>query len=109
MAYGRGVTYCEILDRERLRIILDSNRGYVIRLRYLDITLNDAEQKDFFSAWADGITSLIGSGIKGIDQTTKRIQFLLESQLLLDDLGTIIKSMRQFGSFAKASFSFRPR
>ena len=91
MAYKRGIRHCEVFDRERLRIILDSNRGYAIRFRYLDISLSDAEQKDFFSAWADGITTLIGTGIEGISQTTKRIQFLLESQLLLDNMAVIVK------------------
>ncbi|MCP1854232.1 MULTISPECIES: hypothetical protein [unclassified Bradyrhizobium] len=105
-AYERRVSYCEILDRERLRIILDSNRGYAIRLRYLDIPLSDAEQKDFFSAWADGITSLIGSG-KGIDQTTKRIQFLLESQLLLDDLSVIVKLDSPIWEACKGEFLFQ--
>jgi hypothetical protein len=107
LAYGVGIGYCEILDRERLRIILDSNRGYAIRFRYLDISLSDAEQKDFFSAWADGITSLIGSGIKGIDQTTKKIQFLLESQLLLDHLATIVKLDAPIWEVCKGEFFFQ--
>lgn len=107
LAYGRGLGYCEILDRERLRIILDSNRGYAIRFRYLDISLSDAEQKDFFSAWADGITSLIGSGIKGIDQTTKKIQFLLESQLLLDHLVTVVKLDASIWEVCKGEFYFQ--
>ena len=106
-AFARGIGYCEVFDRERLRIILDSNRGYAIRFRYLDISLNDAEQKDFFSAWADGITSLIGSGIAGIDQTTKRIQFLLESQLLLDSLGTIVRLDCPIWDACKGKFFFQ--
>lgn len=105
-AYDRGIINCEIFDRERLRIVLDSNRGYAIRFRYLDISLSDAEQKDFFSAWADDITSLIGSGIKGIDRTTKRIQFLLESQLLLDSLRTIVKLDAPIWDVCKGEFFF---
>ena len=107
LAYGQGIGHCEILDRERLRIILDSNRGYAIRFRYLDISLSDAEQKDFFSAWADGITSLIGSGIKGIDQTTKKIQFLLKSQLLLDQLATVVKLDASIWEVCKGEFYFQ--
>lgn len=90
-AYGKGIGYCDIFDRERIRIVLESNRGYAIRFRYLDIPLSDAEQKDFFGTWADEINSAIGSGLRGIDQTTKRIQFLLESQMLLNSLATLIK------------------
>jgi hypothetical protein len=107
LAYGRGLGYCEIFDRERLRIILDSNRGYAIRFRYLDISLSDAEQKDFFSTWADGITSLIGSGISGLDQTTKRIQFLLESQLLLDHLAVVAKLDASIWEVCKGEFVFQ--
>ena len=106
-AYGKGIGHCEIFDRERLRIVLDSNRGYAIRFRYLDISLSDAEQKDFFSAWADGITSLIGSGIKGIDQTTKKIQFLLESQLLLDHLAVLVKLDASIWEVCKGEFFFQ--
>lgn len=106
-AYAKGISYCEIYDRERIRIVLDSNRGYAIRFRYLDISLSDAEQKDFFSAWADGITSLIGSGISGIDQTTKRIQFLLESQFLLDSLGTIVRFDRPIWEVCEGQFFFQ--
>lgn len=107
LAYERGAYHCEIFDRERLRIILDSNRGYAIRFRYLDIPLNDSEQKDFFSMWADGIRSLIGSGIRGIDQTTKRTQFLLESQLLLDNLGTSVKLDTSVWEACKGEFFFQ--
>jgi len=90
-AYSLGLNHCDIFDRERMRIVLDSNRGYAIRFRYLDIPLSDAEQKDFFGAWADAINSLIGSGLREIDKRTKRVQFLLESQLLLDSLAVIVR------------------
>lgn len=107
LAYANGISYCDVYDRERIRIILDSNRGYAVRFRYLDISLSDAEQKDFFSAWADGITSLIGSGISGIDQTTKRIQFLLESQLLLDRLAVIVRFDQSIWEVCQGQFFFQ--
>lgn len=106
-AYAKGIDYCDIFDRERTRIVLDSNRGYAIRFRYLDIPLSDAEQKDFFGAWADEINLAIGSGLKGIDQTTKRIQFLLESQLLLNNLGTIVKLESTVWEACKGEFFFQ--
>ncbi|MES5484088.1 hypothetical protein QMZ05_15160 [Bradyrhizobium sp. INPA03-11B] len=81
--------------------------GYAIRFRYLDISLSDAEQKDFFSAWADGITSLIGSGIKGLDRKTKTIQFLLESQLLLDHLATVVRLDAPIWEVCKGEFFFQ--
>lgn len=107
MAYTRGLSHCEIFDRERLKIILDSNRGYAIRFRYLDIPLSDSEQKDFFSAWADGITTLIGSGIEGLSQTTRRIQFLIESQLLLDHLGIVVQFDAPIWDVCRGEFFFQ--
>lgn len=86
---------------------MGSNRGYAIRFRYLDISLSDAEQKDFFAAWADEINSAIGSGLKGIDQTTKRIQFLLESQMLLNSLATIVKLDASLWDVCKGEFFFQ--
>lgn len=107
IAYSCGIEYCDIFDRERIRIILDSNRGYAIRLRYLDITLSDAEQKDFFSAWADQINSAIGSGFKSVDQATKRIQFLLEAQLPINHLSTIVKFKTSVWDACKGEFFFQ--
>lgn len=106
-AIAKGFSICEVFDRERIRIILDSNRGYAIRFRYLDIPLNDAEQKDFFSAWADEINSMIGSGLRGIDQTTKRIQFLLEGQLPLDHLATIVRLDDSIWTSCRGEFFFQ--
>jgi hypothetical protein len=106
-AYSMGISHCDIFDREQIRIILDSNRGYAIRYRYLDIALSDAEQKDFFSAWADEINAAIGSGLRGIDQTTKRIQFLLEAQFPLNYLSTIVKLDSSIWDVCKGEFFFQ--
>ncbi|WP_170335442.1 hypothetical protein [Ruegeria arenilitoris] len=106
-AYAKGISFCDIFDRERLRIVLDSNRGYVTRFRYLDIPLSDAEQKEFFSAWADEINSAISSGLTGLDQRTKRIQFLLESQALLDSLWTVIELDTSIWDACKGEFFFQ--
>ena len=106
-AYGNGIDYCDIFDRERLRIVLDSNRGYAIRFRYLDIGLSDAEQKDFFATWGDKINSAIGSGLMGLDRTTKRIQFLMEAQFPLDHLATIVRLNSTIWDACKGEFFFQ--
>jgi hypothetical protein len=106
-AYSMGISHCDIFDREQIRIILDSNRGYAIRYRYLDIALSDAEQKDFFSAWADEINAAIGSGMSAIDQTTKRVQFLLEAQLPLNHLSAIVKLDASIWDVCKGEFFFQ--
>jgi hypothetical protein len=106
-AYRNNINYCDIFDRERLRIILDSNLGYAIRFRYLDIGLSDAEQKDFFAAWGDKINSAIGSGLMGLDRTTKRIQFLMEAQFPLDHLATFVRLDSTIWDACKGEFFFQ--
>ena len=107
LAYKSGVEACDIFDRERLRIALDSSRGYAIRLRYLDIPLSDAEQKDFFTTWGKEVDAAIGMKFRGIDQTTKRIQFLLESGLLLDQLGVRVSLEESIWEACKGEFFFQ--
>nr|WP_321444596.1 hypothetical protein [uncultured Cohaesibacter sp.] len=106
-AYGKDIDYCEVFDRERLRIVLDSNRGYAIRFRYLDIGLSDAEQKDFFATWGEKINSAIGSGLSGLDRTTKRIQFLMEAQFPLDHLAAIVRLDSTIWDACKGEFFFQ--
>ncbi|WP_339744813.1 hypothetical protein [uncultured Maricaulis sp.] len=107
LAYKNGVQHCDIFDRERIRVALDSNRGYAIRSRYLDLQLNDAEQKDFFSAWGDEINSAIGAKFQGIDRTTKRIQFLLEANIPLNQLGTKVKLDSSIWDSCQGEFFFQ--
>lgn len=44
-----GIEHCDILDRERLRIELDSPSGFFIRFQYLAIPLSGAEQTSFLA------------------------------------------------------------
>lgn len=43
-----GISTCEIWDRERLRIGLDTADGFCIRYQYLCISLSEEEQASFF-------------------------------------------------------------
>ncbi|MDD9709147.1 hypothetical protein PVW53_17660 [Seohaeicola sp. SP36] len=106
-ARGKGISYCDIFDREILRVALDSNRGYAIRHRYLDISLSDAEQKEFFTAWGDKINSIIGSGLKDLHKTTKRIQFLMEAQFTLDHLATVVRLDSNIWEACEGEFFFQ--
>ncbi|WP_155905045.1 hypothetical protein [Methylopila sp. M107] len=106
-AKNEGVERCEVLDRERIRFLLDSNKGYAIRFRYLDISLSDAEQKDFFYTWSDRISEMITSSISGLDSATKRIQFLLESQKIVDSLITIVRLDCSLDQASRGNFLFQ--
>jgi hypothetical protein len=78
-AKKEGIYYCDILDRERIRITLDSPDGFSIRFQYLNITLTEEEQASFFSRWGDDIQSVISSGFQKIEGTLNRVLFLQEA------------------------------
>lgn len=73
------IIHCEILDRERLRISLDSPDGFSIRFQYLNITLSEEEQASFFARWGDDIQSVISTGFQRIESTLNRILFIQEA------------------------------
>ena len=74
-----GISYCEIFDRERLRISLDSPDGLAARFQYLNISLSEAEQASFFARWGDDIQSIISTGFQRLEHTINRVLFLQEA------------------------------
>lgn len=73
------ILFCEILDRERLRIALDSPDGFSIRFQYLNISLSEEEQASFFARWGDDIQSVISTGFQRIENILNRVLFFQES------------------------------
>ncbi|MDK1237465.1 hypothetical protein [Cronobacter turicensis] len=80
MSQKSGIRHCEIFDRERIRISLDSPDGFAIRFQYLNISLSEAEQATFFAQWGDDIQQVISSGFKNIESGINRLLFLEESK-----------------------------
>jgi hypothetical protein len=78
-ARAAGFSYCDVFDRERLRIALDSPDGFAIRYQYLQIPLSEAEQAAFFARWGDDIQSVISTGFRDLHRTLNRLLFLQES------------------------------
>jgi len=74
-----NILFCEILDRERLRISLDSPDGFSIRFQYLNISLSEEEQASFFARWGDDIQSVISTGFQRIENTLNRVLFFQEA------------------------------
>ncbi len=81
-----GFLSCEIFDRERIRIILDSPDGFSIRFQYLQLPLSEAEQSSFFARWGDDIQSVISTGFQSIEKTLKRLLFLQEASQMMSHL-----------------------
>lgn len=78
-AHVLNISHCEIFDRERIRISLDSPDGFSIRFQYLNIPLSEAEQASFFAQWGDDIQQIISTGFKSIENGINRLLFLEES------------------------------
>lgn len=74
-----NINHCEIFDRERIRIALDTPDGFSIRFQYLNIPLSEEEQASFFAKWGDDIQQVISSGFKKIENGINRLLFLEES------------------------------
>lgn len=73
------VKHCEIFDRERIRIVLDSPDGFFVRFQFLNIPLSEAEQASFFARWGDDIQSVISTGFQRIEKTLDRVLFFQEA------------------------------
>jgi hypothetical protein len=73
------LVHCEIVDRERMRIALDSPDGFSIRFQYLNIPLSEEEQASFFARWGDDIQSVISTGFQRLESTLNRVLFFQES------------------------------
>lgn len=78
------IKHCEIFDRERIRIVLDSPDGFFIRFQFLNIPLSEAEQASFFARWGDDIQSVIATGFQKIERTLDRVLFFQEASDCLD-------------------------
>ncbi|EJB8504589.1 hypothetical protein MW364_002767 [Vibrio parahaemolyticus] len=78
-ARNSNISHCEIFDRERIRISLDSPDGFSIRFQYLNISLSEEEQASFFARWGDDIQQVISSGFKKIESGINRLLFLKEA------------------------------
>ncbi len=74
-----GIEQCDVLDRERLRIELDSPAGFFVRFQFLRIPLSEAEQASFLSHYGDRIQEVVSTGFQRVERTLNRILFLQES------------------------------
>lgn len=91
-----GISICEIWDRERLRIGLDTADGFCIRYQYLDIHLSAAEQASFFSRWGDDIQSIISTGFQKVEKKLNDIIFYQIANDVLQNISVTIKLNRVY-------------
>lgn len=93
-----GLNHCEIFDRERLRIALDSPDGFAIRFQFLSISLSEEEQASFFARWGDDIQAVISTGFQRIEDTLNRLMFLQEASDTISHLTLTIQLDREYSA-----------
>lgn len=103
-AKDAGITHCDIYDRERIRIALDSPDGLAARYQYLGLKLSDTEQQAFFNRWGDDIQTMISNRFSEMDTKLNRILFLEESKtpLIYFSIGFELKrkyAAEEFGNY----------
>jgi hypothetical protein len=74
-----SLSHCEIVDREQMRLVLDSADGLAIRYQYLGLSMSDAEQAVFFGKWGANISRVISEQFGRTQSLLSRIEFLHES------------------------------
>ncbi|VVP26998.1 hypothetical protein PS903_04057 [Pseudomonas fluorescens] len=79
LAKRKGFSVCDLLDRERLRVALDSPDGFAARFQFLNIPMSESEQASFFAKWGDEIQSVISTGFQEVHSTLSQLLFLQEA------------------------------
>lgn len=97
-ARAAGAGYCEVFDRERLRIALDNTDGLAIRYQHLHIPLSETEQAAFFARWGDDIQSVISTGFQDLYRTLNRLLFLQESSDRLSAFNLVFELDRTYAA-----------
>ena len=91
-----GIEHCDILDRDRLRIDLDSPAGYFIRFQYLGIHLSQPEQASFLARYGKQIQDVVSTGFQRVERTLNRILFLQEAERVLDTLYVVFQLKKSY-------------
>jgi hypothetical protein len=78
----------ELYHQERIRSLLDSPKGYGLRLQYLRIPMTEEEQYALWSTLGDDITSRLTRQEAGILELHRKVDLVLERTIRLDDAMT---------------------
>lgn len=97
-AKQEGFSFCEVFDRERIRIELDSPDGFYLRYQFLNLPLSEAEQASFFARWGDDLQSVIATGFQQVHGILERVLFLQEAEEVLGALRVTLELDRAYSS-----------
>jgi hypothetical protein len=97
-ARAKGFSVCEVFDRERLRIVLDSPDGFAARFQFLNIPMSESEQASFFAKWGDEIQSVITTGFQEVHSTLSQLLFMQEAGRPISGLHVQFKLDREYAA-----------
>ena len=72
------VSFVDIYWRERIRVELDSTRGIMYRLKYLDIPMTIEDQQAFFAEFGEQIEGLVHERFDAVDSQLRRLCFEMD-------------------------------
>lgn len=88
---SKGIEFCDIFDRERIRILLDSPDGLSTRYQYLQIPLSETEQAAFFARWGSELQDMMSESFEGIERRLQRVEFNQERERPLRHLAFLFE------------------
>lgn len=72
---GLGLDHVEVVGRERLRQALDSPKGYLSRLRYLDIEMSKEEQLTYLQHITDDMKESVAGDMGILSKQMQAVEF----------------------------------
>ena len=99
-----GIGHCDILDRERLRIELDSPAGFFIRFQHLTIPSPRPSKRAFSPGMVTVSRRSSSTGFQRIERTLGRILFLQESADVLDGISVRFRLKQSYPSYGHRAF-----
>ncbi len=77
---AKGVREVAIFDFERIRHVLDSPEGLIVRLQYLDIEMSKEEQLGLIHKFGEKLHSVVSSRFDRVESTLVRMERFLDFQ-----------------------------
>jgi hypothetical protein len=105
-AATKGITFVDLFSRERIRGELDSIRGLMFRVRYLQIPMTIEEQNAFFEHFGNKLEEAIGKRFEGLEGQLHRVQFELDAQKPLRYLRLVLVLQRPYTADELRRFRF---
>jgi hypothetical protein len=79
-ANTKSVAFIEIFDLERLRHVLDTPEGLLVRLQYLDIPMSQTEQASLIGKYGSQLQNAITARFDRVERTLTEMQRFLDFQ-----------------------------